>query len=104
MRKTPFSAAILLASGFALSQAEAGLDTRTMTCEQLHSFVAERGAVVMDTGPHTYKRFVAHRGYCLVSERLETAWAPTLDGTECRLKECAEPMDYRRRRGSGTGK
>ena len=104
MRKVPLSATIFSASVFALSQAATALDTRDMTCGEIRSVVSEYGAVVMDTGRHTFKRFVEHRGYCLVSERLETAWAPTIDGTECRLKECAEPLDYRRRRGSGTGK
>ena len=104
MRKVPLSATIVSASVFALSQAATALDTRDMTCGEIRSVVSRYGAIVMDTGRHTYKRFVEHRGYCLVSERLETAWAPTADGTECRLKECAEPLDYRRRRGSGTGK
>ena len=104
MRKVFLSAAVLSASVLAFSQTATALDTRDMTCGEIRSIVSEHGAVVMDTGRYTFKRFVEHRGFCLVSERLETAWAPTLDGTECRLKECAEPLDYRRLRGKGTGK
>ena len=104
MRRILFLASVLVASGIAFSPAAARIDTDTMTCRQLIAFVAARGAVVMHTGTHTYKRFVAHRGYCMVSERLQSAWAPTVDGSECRLRECDEPLDFRSSRGRGTGK
>ena len=104
MRRISLLTPVLVACGIAVSPAAARIDTDTMTCRQLIAFVAARGAVVMHTGTHTYKRFVAHRGYCMVSERLQSAWVPTADGSECRLRECEEPLDYRRPRGSGTGK
>ncbi len=69
-------------------------DTRSMTCKQLQSFVEKQGAVVMDTGPRTYKRFVHHRGFCSFQQLARTAWVKASDG-ECALREC---------RGRATGR
>ena len=44
----------------------------------------------MNTGPRTYNRFVYHRGHCLYSETVGTAWVDTSDG-KCRLRECKPP-------------
>ncbi|HEX2727022.1 MAG TPA: hypothetical protein VHN20_14480 [Beijerinckiaceae bacterium] len=54
-----------------------------MTCPQAASLVASRGAIVLGTGGYTYDRFVAHRGFCLITEMTEPAWIPTRDTPQC---------------------
>ena len=73
----------LLCALFALlltaTAAQARPDARTMTCEAVRALIDERGAAVITTGRHTYKRFVAHRGFCLYSERIGHDWIATAD-------------------------
>jgi hypothetical protein len=99
LRLSVMFVSMLMVSVIATGHAEARPDTRTMTCDQLRSFVKKQGAAVIDTGPHTYQRFVYHRGFCLYSEQLESAWVPALDGAQCRLRICEEPTEFRKRRG-----
>lgn len=89
MRKGTAIPAIVLAGLFVSAGVEARPDTRSMTCKQLQAFVKKHGAVVMNTGPRTYERFVYHRGFCLYSEIAATAWVDASDG-ECRLRECKD--------------
>lgn len=93
----PYAFAALLLLVFASGLAEARPDARAMTCEQARSLIEERGAVAMTTGRHTYQRFVAHRGYCLYSQRAGSVWTPTRDQAECRLKICIDPPITKRR-------
>ena len=59
--------------------------TLTMSCRQAQSLVANRGAVVLSTGRHTYDRFVAGPGYCATAEWAQSATAPTRDSPSCPL-------------------
>ena len=80
------------------AQAQGRPDARTMTCGEVRSLIKERGAVVITTGRYTYKRFVAHRGFCLYSERIGHDWIETRDIAECRLRICVDPDKFKRRR------
>ena len=82
--------ALVLAGLMVTAGAQARPDTRSMSCQQLQNFVKDNGAVVMNTGPRTYNRFVHHRGFCLYSETVGTAWVDASDG-DCRLRECKPP-------------
>ncbi len=62
--------------------------TLRMSCAQAQGLVASRGAVVLNTGPATYERFVGGYGYCPVGETPQPAWAPTADAAQC-------PIGYR---------
>jgi hypothetical protein len=67
-------------------------DTRQMTCAQANALVKERGAVVMTTGRHTYRRFVAHQGFCDRWEITMPDYAPTRDNPRCVINGvCREP-------------
>jgi hypothetical protein len=71
--------------------------TTRMTCAQAAGVVASRGGIVLGTGGHTYDRFVAHRGFCLITEMTEPAWVPTVDTPQCfvgyRCKEAESWFD-----------
>lgn len=60
--------------------AEGRPDTRTLTCQQAQSMVQANGAVVMTTGPHTFRRFVRSYAYCTRDESLRREPAPTRTG------------------------
>ncbi len=90
MKKATVVPSMILAGLLLPAGAEARPDTRSMTCNQLQAFIKKNGAVVMNTGPRTYNRFVYHRGFCLYSETVGTAWVDASDG-ECRLRECKPP-------------
>lgn len=72
----------------AAALAQARPDTRTMTCEGVRALVADRGAVVLTTGPHTYDRFVAGTGYCALPEVALPVSVPTRDGDGCVVYAC----------------
>jgi hypothetical protein len=59
--------------------------TFTMTCAEAASLVAAEGAIVLTTGRHTFDRFVAHPGYCMLGEYADVGWAPTADALQCTI-------------------
>jgi hypothetical protein len=85
------ASAILIAPG--LGQAQGRPDTRTMTCGEANALVRRAGAVVMTTGQHTFRRFVAHRSYCDPWELVRPVYAPTRDNPRCVITGvCEEPL------------
>lgn len=64
--------------------------TLSMTCAQAQALVVSRGAVVLSTGVHTFDRFVASPGYCMLGEYAEPAFAPTRDNPRCQLRYTCE--------------
>jgi hypothetical protein len=91
--------------------------TETLTCSQAQSFVASRGAVLMNSGPTTYDRFVASRGavlmnsgpttydrfvasraFCTGNDIAEPAYVRTRDNPQCALYAC---QSFRRAGGGG---
>lgn len=74
--------AILLATGaFAQSRPQ----SRAMKCSQVQFIVANRGAVVLSTGEHTYDRYVSSQASCLSGEFIKPAWVPTADAPQCMI-------------------
>jgi hypothetical protein len=70
--------------------------TVRMTCAQARGLVAAHGAIVLGTGGYTYDRFVAHRGFCLITESTRAAWAPTIDTPHCPVGyTCVEAERFR---------
>jgi hypothetical protein len=62
--------------------------TLRMTCAQAQGLVASQRAIVLNTGPLTYDRYVGSYGYCVLGETLEPAWVPAADTAQC-------PIGYR---------
>jgi hypothetical protein len=86
MKVAVLSAALALAATGAVAQPRPS--TQAMTCGQAQGLVASRGAVVLNTGPTTYERFVASQGFCQFDEMIQPMWAPTRDTPQC-------PIGYR---------
>ncbi len=54
-----------------------------LTCAEASALVTRAGAIVMDTGPMTYARFVRDGGFCPLPETTRPAWERTRDNPEC---------------------
>jgi hypothetical protein len=92
---------LILAASLALVVTTAAAErpsTLGMSCAEAADLVNAHGAIVLGTGVHTYKRFVAHRGYCLHFEQTEPAWAPTAEGRCIIGKICVNRHRLRRDR------
>lgn len=69
--------------GFIPVTVEARPDTRSMSCHQVRALVARRGAVVVNTGRHTFERIVRSARYCQPGQITENYWVPTRRGRSC---------------------
>lgn len=91
-----FASAALCAiatAALAATAAQARPDTRAMTCGEARGLVEQAGGIVLSTGPHTYARFVANRGFCLRNQLTRAQFAPTRDVSQCFAGyECYDPM------------
>ena len=88
MKHAAMTLAVLAAlSSAALAQGRRP-DTRTMTCEQVQTMIASRGAVVLTTGQHTYDRYVAYGRYCSMGEVALQETVRTRDTNQCVVYAC----------------
>ncbi len=62
--------------------------TLRMSCNGARALVANQGAIVLNTGPFTYDRYVAGYGRCVLGEVPDPTWVPTADNLQC-------PIGYR---------
>ncbi len=89
---------LVLAQATTAALAQPRPTTETLTCSQAQSFVASRGAVLMNSGPTTYDRFVASRAFCTGNDIAEPAYVRTRDNPQCALYAC---QSFRRAGGGG---
>jgi len=80
--KAWFSALAAVAVLVPLS-AQARPYTPAMTCNATAATVARQGAIVLDTGPHTYDRYVRDRSFCEITEYVRPEWVRTADNPQC---------------------
>jgi hypothetical protein len=71
MRKAALTALLAVPGHRASAERPSTLE---LSCAQAAALITERGAIVLGTGGYTYRRFVAHRGYCAGDEQTEPAW------------------------------
>ena len=81
-------AALALISAGADALAQSHPLTLRMSCAQAQGLVASQRAIVLNTGPLTYDRYVGSYGSCTIGETLDPAWVPTADTAQC-------PIGYR---------
>jgi hypothetical protein len=62
--------------------------TLRMSCHGARELVGAQGAIVLNTSPTTYDRYLAGSGQCALGEVTEPAWVPTADNPQC-------PVGYR---------
>jgi hypothetical protein len=63
--------------------AQVGPRTSQRTCSANRQLVLKEGAVVLDTGPSTYARFVRSGAECTVDQFPEPAWVPSSNNPQC---------------------
>jgi hypothetical protein len=73
----------VLALAAAAAAAQVGPPTSQRTCGANRQLVVREGAVVLDTGPSTYARFVRNGSECLVDQFPEPAWVPSSNNPQC---------------------
>jgi hypothetical protein len=86
MRVIALVCLLLQASSSALAQPKP--TTEMMLCERLQALVAMHGAAVLNTGPGTALRFIAHPGSCTHGEVAEPVYLPTQDDPRCPVLIC----------------
>lgn len=63
--------------------AQVGPPTSQRTCSANRQLVMREGAVVLDTGPTTYARFVKNASECVLDTFPEPAWVPSSNNPQC---------------------
>ena len=84
---------IVLVAALAATQALARPDTTRMSCDSARRMVTQSGAIVMDTGGHTFDRFVNHRGYCTPEETTHPAFVRSANDPQCFVGYTCEMVD-----------
>lgn len=80
--------AAMLAATVAPAAAQGRPDVRQMTCGEVRSLIAARGAVVLTTGRHTYDRFVAYGSLCSHPQVAMPMSVRTRDTDRCVIYNC----------------
>ena len=75
--------ALALALLTTAATAQVGPPTSQRTCSANRQLVMRDGAVVLDTGPSTYARFVKNGSECMVDQFPEPAWVPSSNNLQC---------------------
>ena len=90
--------ALALASVATAATAQVGPPTSQRTCGANRQLVMRDGAVVLDTSPQTYARFVRSGAECLVGQFPEPAWVPSSNNPQCfigyRCKDGPDDSDF----------
>ncbi len=73
----------VLALTATVAAAQVGPPTSQRTCGANRQLVKKEGAVVLDTGPSTYARFVRSGAECTVDQFPEPAWVPSSNNPQC---------------------
>ncbi|MBS9720838.1 hypothetical protein JYU29_09080 [Tianweitania sp. BSSL-BM11] len=88
-------AVALLSITTASAMAAPRTDVSQLSCAQAKSVIVERGAAVVTTGPHTYKRFVSDARFCDAGNHyLHPAFTPTQDKRSCYIGYTCENWNY----------
>lgn len=77
--------AIALVSMSSGALAQSNPLTLRMSCNGARGLVANQGAIVLNTGPFTYDRYVDGYGRCVLGEVPDPAWVPTADNPQCSI-------------------
>jgi len=82
MKKVLFSLSVAL-TVIAMGTAQARTSSLALSCSSARDLVQRSGAVLFDTGPHTFERIVSSARFCEYDEILEERWIPTADTPHC---------------------
>lgn len=92
MRRSLLALALTLMATMAMAQV--GPPTSQRTCSANRQIVLQSGAVVLDTSPSTYARFVKSGAECLVGQFPEPAWVPSSNNAQCLIGyRCRDSSD-----------
>lgn len=95
MKITAFilAGAVAAAASVTLAFAQGRPDTTRMSCAAAHAMVLRYGAIVMNTGGHTFDRFVSNGSFCTPLEQTKPAFVPDRTGRSCFVGYTCEPVE-----------
>jgi hypothetical protein len=70
---------------------EAREASTTLTCAAAKARVLQQGAILFDTSPTTFDRFVRDPSFCVRGEVTRPAWVPTKDNPQCMIGYTCAP-------------
>ena len=82
MKKLAVILVLSLAAGSALAQSGRPF-TPQLSCQSASGLVAANGAIVMNTGPNTYDRYVRDASACFAGQVTRPAWVPVANQAQC---------------------
>jgi hypothetical protein len=82
MKKLSVVLVLSVVAGPALAQGGRPF-TPQLSCQSASGLVAANGAVVMNTGPNTYDRYVRDASACFATQVTRPAWVPAADRAQC---------------------
>lgn len=82
MKKIAIVLVLSVTAGSALAQGGRPF-TPQMSCQSANSLVRANGALVMNTGPYTYDRYVRDNTACFAGQTTRPAWVPAADQAQC---------------------
>jgi len=86
-------AVMMLLAGVVVAEAQPRANSTRMSCAAARQFVTRQGAVLLDTSPTTFNRYVVSRAFCTSTEITEPAFVRTADGRQCFVGyTCREPL------------
>jgi hypothetical protein len=72
-------------------------NSSTMGCAGVNARIASAGALVLDTGPITYERYVRDLGFCEARQITVPDFIRSADNPQCLVYRCAgRPMHQNR--------
>lgn len=67
-------------------------DSLAMSCDAARRAVQGLGAVILNTGPDVFNRYVTSGAYCEIGETTDPAWVATKDNPQCLVgRRCRQP-------------
>lgn len=91
MRRLVFACLVMAAATPALARQA----STSITCAAARALVERQGAVLFDTSPTTFDRYVRDRSFCAYGETIRPDWIPTRDTPSCNVGyRCQEPVPF----------
>jgi len=72
-----------------VTQGSARPSAASLNCAAINSRIASAGALVLDTGPTTYERYVRDLGFCQASQITVPEFIRSADNPQCLVYRCA---------------
>ena len=91
MKPLRFLVLAVLFAGASPCAAQARQSSRILSCAAAAQMVQDRGAVLFDTSPTTFDRYVRDGSFCPLGTILRPEWIATRDKSQCNVGYICAP-------------